>query len=304
MLPVGRIIRTIPLTQTLLGVQAMAQGDGSLWVATSAFPHGSVLRIDPLTGRTIANISVGWAPGALLVEPNRVWVSDTIGDGSQADADQNHVIAIDVTSNTVVATDQVPVPAGLASAADSIWVVSPDGNAYSTVRRMSPVSGRVQQAIRIPEAGATQLVLAGGLLWTATLSESGQADVWGLDPRDGKLRSPFSVAGGVTFLLSDGQSLFVVGSPDIGSIARIDPSTGKQLAASSHYDGLQAIGLGAGWIWLCTTDGGLHRVALADLVDHGAPLHIAGSPAFVVASHTVWLMTDGGLVEIEPAASG
>jgi hypothetical protein len=296
----GSVVRTSPITGAAGEVVAMAEGDGSLWVATSSSPHGHVIRIDLTSGRTQANIAVGWAPGAIAIDGRRVWVSDTIGDGSQAQADQNHIEEIDAGTNVVITKIDVPVPTGLALTAGAAWVISPDGGSYSTLRKFDVATGKSEAAIRIPEAGATRLALAMGDLWTSTWSGSASSHLWPVEPDSAKLLPAKVTAGNISSLSSDGTDLFVMGSPEVGSVARIGASTGGVLATSGPYDGLQGIAVASGSLWLTTADGDLHRLATIDLTEKTSPVPLGGAPATLIAAASVWVATANGLVEVAP----
>jgi len=55
------------------GVDAVAVGAGSVWVASTV--DGTVSRIDPATGDVLATIPVGMNPSELVVDENGVWVA-------------------------------------------------------------------------------------------------------------------------------------------------------------------------------------------------------------------------------------
>lgn len=297
---IGHIVRTIPLAQTLLGVQSLAAGDGSIWVAESGFPHGRVLRIDTGTGREVANIAVGWAPAGLLMVGHGVWVADTIGDGSRADADQNQVEMIDTRINAAVARYPVSVPAGLAELKGAIWVVSPDGASQSTIRRVAPAGSPLDGRYVLPEAGARQLAVAAGKLWTTTWNSVGGTDLWGIDPSRKQLPVPIGLHGQVTAIVSDGTDLYVVGSPGTRTLSRINPGSGTTVATSQSIDAMQAIEVAHGNVWVATGTGELRRLSSADLAEDGAPLELGGTPSTLVAGEMIWIMTDAGLMELQP----
>lgn len=78
--------------------ETINEGFGSLWVTYGA--TGSVYRVDPATGKTIATIEVGHYPQALTFAAGRVWVADR-EDGAVREIDPvtNRVVgsSLDIT---------------------------------------------------------------------------------------------------------------------------------------------------------------------------------------------------------------
>ena len=55
---------------------AMAVGEGSVWVATNHYPEGGHLfRIDPRTNRVVATIRIGNRPQGIAAGQGAVWVA-------------------------------------------------------------------------------------------------------------------------------------------------------------------------------------------------------------------------------------
>jgi DNA-binding beta-propeller fold protein YncE len=296
--PAGRIIRTIPVTVNLLGALSLAEGDGSIWVAVSGFPNGRVLRIDAQSGRQIAEIPVGWAPAGLIVVGNEVWVADTIGDGSQATAKQNLVEVIDAQRNAVVRHYEVPVPEDIAVLDGATWVVSADGSDHSTIRRLAGI-GIQSQSYTLPEPGATKLVVASDQLWAATWSGP-DTHLWGIDVARAQIPTPISVGGNVTALATDGSDLYLAGSPASGVVSKMSTASLTIVATSRSFDALQEIGANSSAVWVATGLAELYEVSPDHLADVGRLADLGGTPSQLLASDRVWVMTDAGLVEVEP----
>ncbi len=296
--PAGRIVRTIPVTVNLLGALSLAEGDGSIWVAVSGLPSGRVLRIDAQSGRQIAEIPVGWAPAGLTVVGNEVWVADTIGDGSQATAKQNLVEVIDAQRNAVVRHYEVPVPEDLAPLDGAVWVVSADGSDHSTIRRLD--DGILSRSYTLPEPGATRLVVANQILWAATWSGSDTTHLWGIDVARAQIPTPISVGGNVSALATDGSDLYLAGSPAIGLVSEISPVSQALVATSRSFDALQAISATSTAVWVATGLGELYELSHGHLTEVGRLANLGGTPSQLLVNDHVWIMTDAGLVEVQP----
>jgi YVTN family beta-propeller protein len=65
------VLRTVKVGT---GANAIASGDGAVWVASS---DGTVSRIDPATADVVATIDVGGSPQDVTVAGGRVWVSSS-----------------------------------------------------------------------------------------------------------------------------------------------------------------------------------------------------------------------------------
>jgi DNA-binding beta-propeller fold protein YncE len=284
-----------------LGALSLEDGAGSIWVAMSGFPNGRVLRIDPQSGRQIAEIPVGWAPAGLSVVGNEVWVADTIGDGSQATAKQNLVEVIDAQSNAVVRSYQVPVPEDIAVLDGATWVVSADGSDHSTIRRLDGI-GTQSQSYTLPEPGATKLVAANQLLWAATWSGSDTTHLWRIDPARAQIPTPISVGGSVTALATYGSDLYLAGSPAVGVVSEFSPVTLTLVAKSRSFDALQAIGATPSAVWVVTGFGELYKLSPAHFAELGRLAGLGGTPSQLLVNDRVWIMTDAGLVEVEPTS--
>ena len=141
---------------------AIALGDGQVWVVNSGAESGSVTRIDATLASV--DIPVGHDPSAIAVGEGAAWVANG-GDGT--------VSRIDL--QTSQATDTIPVgkkPIALAVGAGSIWVANlGDG----TVSRIDPSTRRVTKTIRVGGSPAG-LAFAAGSLWVAVQAGAAVAE--------------------------------------------------------------------------------------------------------------------------------
>jgi YVTN family beta-propeller protein len=139
-------------------VDGIAIGNGAVWIASGA--DDRVLRLDPATGRVLAEIPVAAIEGARVASPDAL----AIGDGSVwvADALAGTVSRIDPGLNAVTATIRVGNrPTRLVVGAGAVWVLNAgDG----TISRIDPRRGVV--VATIPLGGdLTGLAAGAGAVW-------------------------------------------------------------------------------------------------------------------------------------------
>ena len=130
---------------------AISVGFGSVWVAESS---GDLVRqIDPGSGESLRDISVGRSPVAVAVGADAVWVANS-GDDSVSRIDPR-------TSSVRQAISVGDGPAGLAAVEGAVWVAnSGDG----TVSRIDPATNKVVETIEIGHR-PQGVAVADGLVW-------------------------------------------------------------------------------------------------------------------------------------------
>jgi len=158
-------------TTEIPGAFAVVPGEGSLWVGASALDggcDGTIHRIDPTTGDTIARIPVdavaGW-DGSIEVAPGAVWVA---GNLCGPDREMGAVLQrIDAATNQVDMT----VDLGTGSSGE---VASAEGSAWLTVFReprraevvgVDAATGEIEATIELGSSYAHRLLAAEGALW-------------------------------------------------------------------------------------------------------------------------------------------
>jgi YVTN family beta-propeller protein len=133
----------------------LAVGQRVLWLAGDPREH-VVWRIDPVSQRIAATISLPFIPKAIAAGYGSVWVTSLLGDT---------VSRIDPRTDRIVAT--IPVgrgPFAIAAGAGAVWVTSAIDDA---LWRIDPATNRV--VARVPLAGAPQSVAVGaGGVWVTT----------------------------------------------------------------------------------------------------------------------------------------
>jgi hypothetical protein len=159
------LVRVDPLTRRTIGkpivvtqgrvAGMIAFGSGAVWV--TGFEDGSLVRVDPATGR-VDRIKLGGAPFGVVLSGGSVWV---------ALRNRGMVIRVDPRALRVLHTTKVgDNPTGLAAAGGLIWVTNQtDG----TVTRIDARTGQtVGLPIRITPDDADLLAIAGGSLWVTS----------------------------------------------------------------------------------------------------------------------------------------
>lgn len=156
-LPNGGHARTLTLGASH-SVDGLAAGAGAIWVASGA--DDRVLRLDPVSGRVLAQIPLAAAPQGRVASPYGI----TVGDGAVwvTDALADTVSRIDPALNAVTATIRVGRrPTRLAAGEGAVWVLNAgDG----TVTRIDPRSDAVSATIHVG-GDATGIAAGLGGVW-------------------------------------------------------------------------------------------------------------------------------------------
>ena len=174
--------------------RAMSCSAGQLWVASRA--DGTVLRIDPGTGRTKSVVARAGTPSSLAASDGAVWVA-TDGSGTLA--------RIDARTGTVTNTIRVgDAPAAVAAGASGLWVLDP---LDATVARVDPRRDAVTATIALGGQPAA-LAEAGGNIWIAdrrdgTLLRLAPGQTWSTRFGFGGHLSALAAAGGGLWVAID-----------------------------------------------------------------------------------------------------
>jgi YVTN family beta-propeller protein len=261
----GTVVRIDPATNAAVGeplrvpadAEAIAVGDGALWVASvapgdlGAPGNDAVARVDLATGRTVATITVRRAPLDLAATPGAVWVPNSGGGGDS-------VARIDPATNRL--TGQ-PVstgasPQSLAVGGGSLWVANHDAR---TVSRIDQASGKVVADIPVPSE-PHRVAYGAGAAWVGNWHDN---SVSRTDPATNRVvGSPIPIghragnlavgAGGV-WVTSDYR---VDGAPEDVVVIRIDPQTNRAvetIAVGGHPIDVAATE-GAVWVSVANPD--------------------------------------------------
>jgi YVTN family beta-propeller protein len=244
--------------RVLADAEAIAVGDGSLWVARVApgdlgAPHDdAVTRVDLASGRTVATITVARAPLDLAVTPGAVWVPNSGGGGDS-------VASIDPRTNRLAGRPVVTgaSPQSLAIGGGSLWVANHDAR---TVTRIDQTSGKVVADIPVPSE-PHRVTYGAGAAWVGNWHDN---SVSRIDPHTNRVvGSPIPIgshhagnlvvgAGGV-WVTSDYR---VDAAAEDVVVVRIDPQTNRAvetIAVGGHPIDVVAT---AGAVWVSVADPG------------------------------------------------
>jgi sugar lactone lactonase YvrE len=134
-----------------------AFGGGTLWIADF---NGSLLRLDPATGRIVRRFALGAQPDSLAVAGSDVWVRLILAN----DHDPGAVVHLDPRTGRVLARVVVGNGSGIAVGARSVWVPR-RFNAAEDIDRIDRARGAIVGRIGVRNADGA--VEAGGVLWVA-----------------------------------------------------------------------------------------------------------------------------------------
>jgi DNA-binding beta-propeller fold protein YncE len=191
----------------------------AVWVA--APQAGSVLRLDPESGRLGAPVRTGGAPARLAAGAQSLWAVDT-ARATLLPIQRDPPQAYDAIAVGADATD-------VAVAAGAIWVLSsPEG----VVRVIEP-GGR---AVRELDVGIDAVDLAAGGGWIA-VAGAGTGTLTRIDAGRRRVSGPPVSLGGLpaAVAVSDGSAW--VADASGGTVARVDLVTGERRGASIAVGG-------------------------------------------------------------------
>jgi YVTN family beta-propeller protein len=146
----NKVVRTFKVNISAEPEGSIGVGAGSIWLLTNEneTDSGTLSRVDPTSGKVIANIKVKPKSYAALVSDQSVWVTNS--------ADSS-VMRVDAITNKVVADIRVHAsPRFIAAGEGGIWVLNQgDG----TLSRIDPATNHVVATIELGVPGP------GGDIW-------------------------------------------------------------------------------------------------------------------------------------------
>ena len=125
----GVVRRTI---ETEEGAIDLAVGEGALWVVVNEFGTGKLVRIDPVTGETLAEVDPGVSggPRSVAVGEGAVWtVLDGYGRVGRVDPEDNSATVVDVDTRFVGGGVETP----LVVAHGLVWAVDASKGAVTRI---------------------------------------------------------------------------------------------------------------------------------------------------------------------------
>ena len=162
--PTGIGVRTTPVGTGPVGVVVAS---GSVWVANSK--DGTVVQVDPASGKVTRTIAVRPGSSALGFAEGDLWVTND---------NDNTIQRIDPEAGTIIAT--IPVgkdPENIAVAGGSVWIANSSGG----VSRVDPSQNEVVQTIG--DWSPRALSAVGSAIWSTTILNS---DVYRIDATTGE----------------------------------------------------------------------------------------------------------------------
>ena len=229
-----------------------AVGDGSLWLTHIA--QGTVTRVDPATGRTVASIGVPGGDNApvsmsMAVGPGAVWVDYDLGGTG--------VVRIDPATNTVAtAVKLAKTPAGLAASDRAVMVLTRESG---VVYQIDPATNRVVASIPVCRESKA-VAYAAGVFWIGC----DEGTLLRIDPVTHRVAATVELgpatgsAGGVG---ADDGAVWVAGLGDV--LVRVDPrsntvvGSGSVTGPAGSY--ITDMTVGSDAVWLTTSQGTLVR---------------------------------------------
>jgi len=325
--PAPSLSPTVVATKTVgEDVRSVTYGSGSVWVAVSNNDGsfgGSILRIDPETGETVATITVESVPtwelggGAMAVGDGSLWVTGGIeapgGPDSPGGGSDATLIRIDPITNEVVDTIILGGSVGADVAVDGsgVWVLLFGDERVDhrmEVVRIDPSTREVVARIPLEARWAHTLVAIDGRI----LVNDGR-HLTSIDPWTNRITANetiplrYSALGPVVW---EGQLWVALGD----ALRRFDPHTARPTGEAVDLDPAETavccmfIASGDSGIWFAGYDGvtgqGPPRLAWFDpatgRIQAFMPLDQDTPVAMAVAPNSVWVLGyDGHLTWIE-----
>jgi DNA-binding beta-propeller fold protein YncE len=233
--PVGnRVAGTIRVPLGGGDVRSVAAGEGGVWITDNS--TGVVTRVDPRTGKVVANIRVApaksGAPLGVAVGEGEVWAETYSGTALRIDPSTNRVLGRPVT---VTADWGLP------------WILPLEGDVVGnfldgTITRIDPATLRTVRGI-VPGIrsgiGSPILAVGQGSVWlAATTDDLGQEGfVWRIDERTHQVIAKILVVGVFDIVANESGVWVATKEPSLPggiylpnprfppSVYRIDPST-------------------------------------------------------------------------------
>jgi len=202
----NEVVATI---QTGLVDMSLALADGYLWVASPGSGPGTLIRVDPQTGRELGTpITIGTDPHDVVFDEGALWISGGAG-----------IERIDPATGAITKVPGIVRTDTLAVGAGSIWsttyVSSTDNVTIDRVLRVDPT---MQVVDEIPVPLASAVAFADGLVWvmTSPTHKHPETTVLRIDPStDRVVGSPLPVPGPQPIsIVAEGTSAWIADYTD------------------------------------------------------------------------------------------
>ena len=248
---------------------------------------GSVAFIDTGTGRLTDDVTAGPSVGFVRSGLGSVWEMEDSGVLLQIDPRAHHVtrsIAVGVA------------PGDVAVGEGSVWIT--DKNSQ-TLLRVDPQYGDITR-IRLPASGLSNpgdgggVAVGAGSVWVA----QGLSRIARISPATGRVESSLAVADAREVAFGD-RAVWVASS-DLGTLTKIDPSTGTVVATARIGPWICCIAVGGGYVWAANNDG------IRKLSPYGQILGTISTPSqtgnISFGDGALWVANDvaGTVMRIDP----
>ena len=240
----SKVLQTLPLTLTgNAGPEAIAFGDGSLWVTTTEFDDsgsalaGSLVRVNPASGQQQATIPIGKGAYDVEVSPGAVWV---------ALREDDSVLRVNTATNAVAATIPVPGgPVGVAFGAGSLWVSNNDGK----VARIDPATNAIVTTIVTQDSGG-YVAFGGGAVWVTNAGHTDMPDgmLTRIDPATNGVTASVTVGSHPMELAYAGGSVWV-GLYEAPTVVRVSATSNAVLTRVTVSHPVYAIAATEHAVW-------------------------------------------------------
>lgn len=254
---------------------------GALWISNEGV--NAVQRMDPKTGRMLAQVPVNMPCGAMGAGYGALWV---------ASCKDGELLRIDARSNQVTARLPLKVAdpeTSIAAGAGGVWILTDD---KGILTRADPKTNSVVAQISV--APHSYAAMAGyGAVWVTNTGAQGAPEfgsVQRINPKTNAVAATIEVRGQPRFLAVGEGAVWVLNQTD-GTVSRINPRTNKVVATIEV--GVPGpggdIAAGGGGVWVRATktllaviDPKTNRVVMR----YGPP---QGSGAVRVGDDSVWV---------------
>jgi glutamine cyclotransferase len=207
------VAASVQLPRSTDAFQTIAGNAAGLWVTD--WDTSLLLRLDPRTLKSIAEIHVGAQPKGILPADGAVWIANTHGGTvSRVDPGRNRVVA-----TVTVGPTGNSGPNWLTQGFGSIWVDVPNAG---YVVRIDPATNTVLASIPVPSPAdpCGGLAVTSNAIWIASCDAD---PITRIDPSTNRVVANVDVAGFSHVFAVIGDRPWI--APEHGQIVRIDPAT-------------------------------------------------------------------------------
>jgi hypothetical protein len=297
-----------PARRILVATVAFAIGVAGVIIAVRAFggrepqvgshPSPTISPITAATARVTDTINVGRAT-SVAYGAGSLWVSiDPLDSADRA------VLRIDPENDRILATIPTSVVpsweiggGGLAVGGGSVWVAGRDASGNGTpgaVVRIDPSTNLIVDTIPLEGGSVADVAANGDAIWALISGNPGRPEVVRIDPSSDKVVASIPLSGGYgrSIFATGGSVLVALAQPpggpfDAGTLVRIDTST-NEVSGTFDLGTYPSVAMGDGTIW-AMTDGGLVQIDPATGQPTGAPASVpCTGDALAIGAGGVW----------------